>query len=195
MTLNRSLRKQNSFSCILPFIKQTVYEKILLSFFSVFFYSANGQTSIFSYGSSWKYLANGTNQGTAWTGTGFSDAAWSSGNGQFGYGDGDEATVVSYGPSATTKYITTYFRKISIANTATFSSFTANVKRDDGIIVYINGVERYRNNIATGTVTYTTLATSASDDGATQQTFTIARIVCKREQYHCRGNTPECDQH
>ena len=107
--------------------------------------------------------------------TGFSDAAWLSGNGQFGYGDGDEATVVSYGPSATTKYITTYFRKtISIASTATFSSFTANVKRDDGIIVYINGVERYRNNIAAGTVTYTTLATNASDDGATQQTFTIA---------------------
>ena len=141
----------------------------------LFFYSANGQTSIFSYGSSWKYLANGTNQGTAWTGTGFSDAAWLSGVGQFGYGDGDEATVVSYGPSATTKYITTYFRKtISIASTAAFSSFTANVKRDDGIIVYINGVERYRNNIAAGTVTYTTLATNASDDGATQQTFTIA---------------------
>jgi Calcineurin-like phosphoesterase/Purple acid Phosphatase, N-terminal domain len=141
----------------------------------LFFFSAKGQTSIFSYGSSWKYLANGTNQGTAWTGTGFSDAAWSSGVGQFGYGDGDEATVVSYGPSATTKYITTYFRKtISIASTAAFSSFTANVKRDDGIIVYINGVERYRNNIAAGTVTYTTLASSASDDGATQQTFTIA---------------------
>jgi len=141
----------------------------------LFFYSADGQTSIFSYASSWKYLANGTNQGTAWTGTGFSDAAWLSGNGQFGYGDGDEATVVSYGPSATTKYITTYFRKtISIPSTAAFSSFTANVKRDDGIIVYINGVERYRNNIAAGTVTYTTLATNASDDGATQQTFTIA---------------------
>lgn len=141
----------------------------------VFFCSANSQTSIFSYGSSWKYLADGSNQGTAWSGTGFSDAAWSVGNGQFGYGDGDEATVVSYGPSATTKYITTYFRKtISIASTAAFSSFTANVKRDDGIIVYINGVERYRNNLSTGTVSYTTLAANATDDGATQQTFTLA---------------------
>ena len=138
-------------------------------------YSAYSQTSIFSYGSSWKYLADGSNQGTAWSASSFNDGTWLSGNGQLGYGDGDEATIVSYGTSASNKYITTYFRKtISIANISAFTSFTANVKRDDGIIVYINGVERYRNNIAAGTVTYTTLATLASDDGATAQTFTIA---------------------
>jgi hypothetical protein len=141
----------------------------------LFFYSANSQTSIFSYGSSWKYLADGSNQGTGWSAASFNDGAWLSGNGQLGYGDGDEATMVSYGPNASSKYITTYFRKaISIANIAAFSSFTASVKRDDGIIVYINGVERYRNNIAAGAITYTTLATIAADDGATPQTFTMA---------------------
>ena len=141
----------------------------------LFSYSASSQTSIFNYGSSWKYLADGSNQGTGWSATGFNDGAWPGGNGQLGYGDGDEATIVSYGPNASSKYITTYFRKtISIADIAAFSSFTASVKRDDGIIVYINGVERYRNNIAAGTVTYTTLAALASDDGATPQTFTIA---------------------
>lgn len=133
------------------------------------------QSSIFSYGSSWKYLDNGSNQGTTWIPATFNDAAWASGAGQLGYGDADEATVVSYGSNAAAKYVTTYFRKtIAIANPAAFTGFTANVKRDDGIIVYVNGTEVYRNNLAAGAVGYTTLATVASDDGATAQSFTIA---------------------
>ena len=134
------------------------------------------QTVIFDYGSSWKFLDNGSNLSTtAWASPVFDDATWASGNGQLGYGDGDEATVVSYGADANNKYITTYFRKaIAISTPASFSSFTANIKRDDGIIVYINGTEAYRNNIAAGAVSNTTLASLASDDGATAQTFTIA---------------------
>lgn len=127
-------------------------------------------------GSAWKYLDNGTNQGTAWTGAGFSDATWASGNAQLGYGDGDEATVVGYGGNTNARYITTYFRKmISVTNATNFGSYTLNVKRDDGIIVYVNGIERYRNNMPTGTVTYTTVASgAASDDGASWQTATLA---------------------
>jgi hypothetical protein len=33
-------------------------------------------------GSSWKYLDNNTNQGTAWRSASFNDAAWASGNAQ-----------------------------------------------------------------------------------------------------------------
>jgi len=32
------------------------------------------------------------------------------------------------------------------------------VRRDDGVVVYVNGTEVYRNNVGTGVVTYTTLA-------------------------------------
>ncbi len=136
--------------------------------------NTNGQTSIFSYGSSWKYLDNGTNQGTTWTAASFNDAGWAAGPGQLGYGDADEATIVSYGSNSSAKYITTYFRKtISISNPSAYSIFSANVKRDDGIIVYVNGAEVYRNNLAAGAISYTTLATNAADDGATAQSFTI----------------------
>ncbi|MDX2048287.1 MAG: hypothetical protein SFU87_15970, partial [Chitinophagaceae bacterium] len=55
--------------------------------------SSFAQTSIFGFNSSWKYLVTGTDQGTAWRGTGFSDAAWPSGSGELGYGDGGETTV------------------------------------------------------------------------------------------------------
>lgn len=117
-------------------------------------------------GSTWKYLDNGTNQGTAWRAIGFNDGSWASGNSELGYGDGDENTIVGYGGNASNKYITTYFRKvINIPNPAAYTSFILNVKRDDGIVVYVNGVEVYRDNMGTGTVTYTTLAALASDDG------------------------------
>jgi methionine-rich copper-binding protein CopC len=134
----------------------------------------SGPQTLVAYGSSWKYLDNGTNQGTAWRGTGFNDASWASGNAQLGYGDGDEATVVSYGPDANNKYITTYFRKtISVTNPSSFTSILGNVKRDDGIAIYVNGTEVYRNNLAAGAA-YNTLATLASDDGATAQAFSFS---------------------
>jgi hypothetical protein len=150
---------------------------IRITWLLCFFINAGtfAQTPVISYGASWKYLDNGTNQGSTWKTPTFNDAGWLSGPGQLGYGDGDEATIVSYGPNASAKYVTTYFRKtISVANPAAFTAFSAKVKRDDGIVLYLNGTEVYRNNMPSGTISYTTLASSAaSDDGATAQAFSI----------------------
>ena len=63
-------------------------------------------TTLVPAGASWRYLDNGTNQGTAWRAGAFVDTTWAQGNAQLGYGDGDEATVVSFGPNASTKYET-----------------------------------------------------------------------------------------
>ena len=142
--------------------------------------SSTAQTTLSPYGSSWKYLDNGTNQGTAWRASAFNDAAWASGYAQLGYGDGDEATIISYGPNASSKYITTYFRKtITIADTSLFSNYTLNIKRDDGAVVYINGIEVFRSNMPTGTIINTTKAsTAAADDGNTAQVtqLTISKL-------------------
>ena len=72
--------------------------------------SSFAQTIIVPYGATWKYLDNGSDQGTSWSETGFNDALWAEGTAEFGYSEGDEATVVSYGPSSNDKHITTYFR-------------------------------------------------------------------------------------
>jgi len=113
----------------------------------------------------WKYLDNGTDQGTAWRAPGFDDSSWASGPGQLGYGDGDEATLVSFGPDPANKYITTYFRRaFDVGDVAALSNLVLNVLRDDGVAVYLNGVEVYRNNLPAGTVTFNTLATIAAPD-------------------------------
>ena len=150
-------------------------------FFFFFYHIAYSNVSIISFGSTWKYLDNGSNQGTAWTATGFSDVGWASGNGQLGYGDGDESIVLNAGctpvASCTSKFITSYFRKnITIGSTATYLDYTLNVKRDDGIIVYVDGAEVYRNNIAAGAFTYLTLAAIAADDGNTVQSITLTTL-------------------
>jgi hypothetical protein len=46
------------------------------------------QTPLITYGSSWKYLDNGTNQGNTWRSLSFNDGTWKTGNGKFGYGIG-----------------------------------------------------------------------------------------------------------
>jgi methionine-rich copper-binding protein CopC len=149
---------------------------ILSPVLCLLFLQASAQTTLISYGSSWKYLDNGSNAGTAWRAVSYSDATWRTGNAELGYGDGDETTVVRYGSFSSSKYVTTYFRKaISIANASLYSGLSLSIKRDDGAVVYINGTERYRTNMPTGTISYTTLASAdASDDGETPQTISLS---------------------
>ena len=134
------------------------------------------ETTLVSAGSSWKYLDNGSNQGTAWRAASFNDSGWTSGSAQLGYGDGDEATLLSYGPDANNKFITTYFRRaFSVADASVFTSLTLRVLRDDGAVVYLNGAEVWRTNMPAGAVSNTTLA-SAAIGGADETTFSQTTI-------------------
>ena len=144
-------------------------------FVLLFVCSSDAQVTIIPNNDTWKYLDNGTNQGTAWRFSSFNDASWQTGTGKFGYGINDANTIISYGPDKKQKYITTYFRKtISIPDPAAFASYDARIKRDDGAVVYVNGTEVYRSNMAAGSVSYTTLASaSASDNGSAGQLFNI----------------------
>ena len=125
-------------------------------------------TTIVPSGSSWRYLDNGSNQGTAWRARTFADTAWKQGNAQLGYGDGDESTVVSFGPNANQKYVTTYFRRQFTVDPSTLGTVTLQLKRDDGAVVYLNGTEIVRSNMPTGTISSTTLA---NDAGSTENQF------------------------
>ncbi len=129
----------------------------------------NAQTTLLSTGSSWSYLDNNTRPSN-WETSGFNDASWSTGNLPAGYGTitgASIATTISYGPSSTSKYITTYFRK-SFNNTGTFSSLDLSLLCDDGVVIYLNGTEVLRYNMPSGTPGQNTLASStvsSSDEG------------------------------
>ncbi len=124
------------------------------------------QTTLISKNDIWKYKGDGTNQGTSWRTTTFNDLSWQQGAAELGYGDAPSTVLTS-------NKITYYFRK-SIATTSSFSGYTMKIRRDDGIVVYINGTEVYRNNMPTGTISSSTKASRACrDDGATVLTVTL----------------------
>ena len=116
-------------------------------------------------GAIWRYRDNGSDQGTAWTLPSFVDTSWALGAGELGYGDGDEATVLSFGSDANNKHITYYFRRaFNVADPSALTDYSLSLLRDDGGIVYLNGVEILRDNLPAGTVTYQTPAVDNSED-------------------------------
>ena len=109
----------------------------------------------------WKYLDDGSNQGTAWRSLGFDDSGWSNGVAELGYGDGDEATSINGGPDTNgfITTITTYFRHVfEVDDKSGFSNLVVRLLRDDGGIVYLNGTEIFRSNMPQGPASFTDFA-------------------------------------
>src|SRR5262245_49904612 len=132
---------------------------------------AQAQVPLISPGAVWKYDDRGLDQGTAWSGAGFNDTSWPSGAAQLGYGDGDEATAVGFGPNPDSKFITTYCRHaFNVASPTTITNLRVRLLRDDGGVVYLNGVEVFRSNMPQGPIGITTLA-SAAAAGADETSF------------------------
>ncbi len=103
--------------------------------------------NLINFASVWKYLDNGTDQGTTWRNVGFNDSGWKTGAGEFGYGDGDETTTVEdnatpgYVNPDTNRYATTYFRKtFTVADVSAITSLAITMRYDDGGAIYINGL-------------------------------------------------------
>lgn len=117
-------------------------------------------TVLVSTGAVWRYFDGGMQPGSDWMSPGFDDTTWNSGAAELGFGDGDEATVIN-------DVRTAYFRgTFTVANPADVSSLFLDLWRDDGAIVYINGVEVLRENMPPFPPTYFTLALGpAIDDG------------------------------
>lgn len=131
--------------------------------------SASAQQVILMRGSDWRYLDDGSNQGTSWVQPAFDDSVWKTGSAQLGYGDGDEVTVVGYGPVYDYKFPTTYFRRLfTVDDPSAFVSLTLSLLRDDGAVVYLNGTEVLRSNMPSGEVSHLTYAfepISGADEG------------------------------
>lgn len=135
-----------------------------------------GPVDFIPFGDTWKYLDDGSDQGTSWRSSSFDDATWASGESELGFGDGDEATEIEGGPR-NNRFRTTYFRRdFEVAGAASFASLDVELVRDDGAVVYINGIEVLRSNMPSGTIDYRTRASSAASGSEEDEvhTFTIA---------------------
>lgn len=99
-------------------------------------------------GTDWRYLANGTDQGTNWRGAAFSDAEWPAGPAPLGFGEEDLATLVSLEAGPTTAY---FRRTFAVPDWRAYRTMTLRVRCDDGVVVYLNNRVIGRVNLpATG---------------------------------------------
>lgn len=121
---------------------------------------------------SWKYDDSGSDlSGTSWTALNYNDSAWSFGNSPLGYNNGNENTILDFGADANNKYNTYYLRHtFNVTDASLYDSLVFDVLRDDGVVVYVNGVEAFRQNMPAGPVAYATAA-SATVGGADETTF------------------------
>jgi hypothetical protein len=130
------------------------------------FISVHVREELFGFGNEWRFLDNGSNPGSLWNSASFDDTAWKSGDGSFGYGDA-QTTIVDSGPDTANKYITTYFRRsFPVANLSAYQGYELLVRRDDGVVVYLNGNEIGRDNLVEGAEAFTlaTVAIGGADE-------------------------------
>jgi hypothetical protein len=122
------------------------------------------------FGATWRYLDDGSDQGTAWRDFDFDDSGWAAGPAELGYGDrGDEATVVNCGPTrpacTADNFATTYFRyefeliDVSIVDPSQIVAAGARLVQDDAAVVYLNGAQIYRDSGLPPNHDYSTYAT------------------------------------
>lgn len=141
------------------------------------------------FGSVWNYQARNAapannpaptdwkQPGYVLTGTWNVGASPVAGAGKYGYSSG-QATCLPSGltpictPAAGNKYTAYYFRNTvnftALELSTTFYAIQLNLLRNDGIVVYVNGVERIRDNMPGGAVAYGTLASADIAPGAAE---------------------------
>jgi trimeric autotransporter adhesin len=121
-------------------------------------------TELVPTGATWRYVDDGSNQGTAWRSPAFDDGGWASGPAMLGFEVGSAATVTRTGG----RPVTAYFRhQFALADAAGFTQLTLRLLRDDGAVVYLNGIELLRDNMPSGTIISATNASSFVTGAAT----------------------------
>jgi len=106
-------------------------------------------------GSLWAFHSLGFDLGQSWHEPDFEeDEGWRQGLGELGYGDGDESTIIGE-----RGLLSAYFRKKFFVRGADATlRLDSSIKRDDGIVLYLNGQEILRNNMPQGEIRADTFA-------------------------------------
>lgn len=97
--------------------------------------------AVIDWGDQWKYFVGTSDPTSSWKDLSFNDAAWSTGQSGFGYGDGDDNTTISQTPSVFVRK-SIYIEDPTIVIKAVF-----NLDYDDGYVAYLNGQEISRRNM------------------------------------------------
>ncbi len=127
---------------------------------------------------SWKYNDGAQAPAEGWQSAAYDDAEWKRGKGALGYGERDLGTTLGFGKDEEDKHMSAYFRtsfRVDPLQRKKLGALGFLLRRDDGAIVYLNGREVIRSNMAPGKVAFTTPAASATGpaDEATYHRYMV----------------------
>jgi hypothetical protein len=171
--------------------------------------SNNGEAiemTLFSKGDSWNYYDQGSLDGENWTAANYDATSWGEGNAPLGYYTSDSNngrgynTFLDYGSDANNKRPTYYFRKeFTINNTPTENDVVSlDYTVDDGMIIYINGVEASRYLMNSGDITYDSFSSTYANNNPDSGKITLpislfkkGRNVIAVEVHNNNGNSSD----
>lgn len=97
--------------------------------------------TVITSGDVWSYLVPTSEPSPNWKNISFNDASWSTGPSGFGYGDGDDNTVLEGVQSVFIR------KKFTVGDVSKIKEGYLHIDYDDAFVAYINGVEIARANI------------------------------------------------
>lgn len=118
-------------------------------------------SAVVSRDSEWSYWYSTTAPASDWSEVSFNPSGWSTGGGPIGYGSSQIATDLNPTSVSNDRPRAVYFRStFDVADVSQTVSLDLSVIGDDGVVVYVNGVEVGRKNMRDGTVDHLTFAAS-----------------------------------
>lgn len=112
-------------------------------------------------GSQWKWRYSTEPLASNWVAREFDDSGWSVGTAPLGFGHASVVTNISTGVPTPRPISAQFRRSFDVVDPAKLSNLQVSTRADDGIVVYVNGVEVGRRNLPGGALTANTYATAA----------------------------------
>ncbi len=106
---------------------------ILLSSLGTMLLAQTHWESIVKADHNWNYFIGDSQAPAGWYTNGFDDSSWNTAKGSFGYGDGDDTTVLSITHSLYIRH------EFSLSDKSIIDSLILDIDYDDAYVVYING--------------------------------------------------------
>ncbi len=99
--------------------------------------------TLIDHGAAARYATPSSSTPSNWTALDFDDSAWKQGVSGFGYGDGDDATLLPQGTPSVFVRI-----EFSLADLTELNRLVLDMDYDDAFVAYLNGIEIARANIS-----------------------------------------------
>nr|WP_269813011.1 fibrinogen-like YCDxxxxGGGW domain-containing protein [Ornithinimicrobium sediminis] len=129
-----------------------------------------------SAGSDWSWVYDNDPWPAGWASVDFNDAGWDSGPAPLGRGSSLVVTNIMPDPISPQPLNAQFRHAFEVTDPTTVVGGVITTRADDGVVVFVNGVEVGRANMGTGTLSagsYATAAPSAANAAANPVTFEV----------------------